>query len=176
MMLEYFKTAILPLKNKLFRYAYSILGDDDTAKDVVQETLLKAWEKRTDFHQIKSPEAWCMTLTKNFALDKFRSKHHKTVGLVYDFDKETKEQTPYEIAENTNTMETIDEIVNSLPAKQREVFQLRNIEEYSYAEICEITGYNINDVKVNIFRARKAIRTVLLKLDTHGLEKSSRAS
>lgn len=176
MMLEYFKSEVLPLKNKLFRFAFSILKDDDMAKDVVQETMLKTWEKRMEFNRIINMEAWCMTLTRNYALDKLRSKHYKTMGFEGNFDREINERSPYQMTEMSNTMEAIDEIVDNLPLKQRESFQLRDIEGYSYQEISEITGYNINDVKVNIFRARKTIKSILLKLDTHGLEKSRSAS
>ncbi|MCK5209209.1 MAG: sigma-70 family RNA polymerase sigma factor [Cyclobacteriaceae bacterium] len=176
MMLETFKSEVLPLKNRLFRFAYSILGDHDLSKDVVQETMLKVWEKRNDLQIIQNLEAWCMTLTRNFALDKMRSKHHKTMALIENFDKENNEQSPYKMAELGNTMEVIDKIVGNLPLKQNETFQLRDIEGFSYQEISEITGYNINDVKVNIFRARKTIRTNLLKLNSYGLEKSKNAS
>ncbi|MCK5467145.1 MAG: RNA polymerase sigma factor, partial [Cyclobacteriaceae bacterium] len=62
MMLETFKSEVLPLKNRLFRFAYSILGDHDLSKDVVQETMLKVWEKRNDLLTIQNLEAWCMTL------------------------------------------------------------------------------------------------------------------
>ncbi len=72
MMLEAFKTKVLPLKNKLFRYANSILNDYDLSKDVVQETMIKTWEKRDDFHKIKNWGAWCMKVTRNYALDKKR--------------------------------------------------------------------------------------------------------
>ena len=176
MMLEYFKAEVLPLKNKLFRFALSILGDEDMAKDIVQETMIKTWEKRMELNQIKNLEAWCMTMTRNFALDKLRSKHHKTMGLESSFDQEIIERSPYQLTEMNNTMEAIDEIVHSLPLKQKESFQLRDVEGFSYQEISEITGYNLNDVKVNIFRARKTIKAILLKLNTHGLEKSRSAS
>lgn len=176
MMLESFKSEVLPLKNKLFRFAYSILRDDDLSKDVVQETMLKVWEKRTNLRTIHSLEAWCITLTRNFALDKLRSKHHNTVDLYEGFDREHDEKSPYQLAELGNTMEVIDRIVDKLPLKQKETFQLRDIEGFSYQEISEITGYNINDVKVSIFRARKIIRANLLKLNSHGLEKSRSAS
>ena len=176
MMLEYFKSEVLPLKNKLYRFANSIVGDDDLAKDIVQETMLKTWEKRAELKQINNIEAWCMTLTRNFALDKLRSKHHKTMGINGQFDLEINGQSPYQIAEMGNMIDVIDEIVNSLPMKQKEAFQLRDVEGYAYQEICDITGHNINDVKVNIFRARKTIRTILLKLHTHGLEKSRSTS
>lgn len=176
MMLEYFKSTILPLKNKLFRFAYSILEDQDLSKDVVQETMIKAWEKRSEFNRIVNIEAWCMTLTRNYALDKLRSKHHKTISLNIDYDQEYPEPSPYLQAELGNTMEVIDAIISKMPLKQKETFHLRDIDGLSYQEIAKITGYNINDVKVSIFRARKKIKISLLKMQTHGLEKSRSAS
>jgi len=172
MMLEAFKSNVLPLKNKLFRFANSILGDFDLSKDVVQETMIKAWEKRSEWNSIQNIEAWCMTLTRNYALDKLRSKHYKTMALNTDYDQEYDEPSPYVLVELGNTMDVIDVIIGKLPLKQKETFQLRDVEGLSYQEITEITGYTINDVKVNIFRARKAIKTSILKLQTHGLEKS----
>jgi RNA polymerase sigma factor (sigma-70 family) len=176
MMLETFKSEVLPLKNKLFRFAHSILRDDDLSKDVVQETMIKVWEKRSDLNRIQSVEAWCMTMTRNFALDKLRSKHHKTIDLKEGLNQEYDEKSPYQLTELGNTMQVIEKIVSDLPLKQQETFQLRDIEGFSYQEISEITGYNINDVKVNIFRARKVIRINLLKMHTHGLEKSRSTS
>lgn len=176
MMLEYFKSEILPLKNKLFRFAFSILEDYDLSKDVVQETLIKVWEKREELDLIKNLEAWCMTITRNYALDKLRSKHHQAISVKFDYEQEYDGPSPYLLAEMGNTMQVIDSIISRLPIKQKESFQLRDIEGLSYQEISEVTGYNINDVKVNIFRARKAIRTSLLKLQNHGFEKSRSTS
>ena len=176
MMLETFKKEVLPLKNKLYRYALSILGDHDLSMDVVQETMLKVWEKQSDFKEIRNPEAWCMTLTRNFALDKFRSKIHSTLELKSEHDRENTEKSPYQQIESGNLMELIDRIVAMLPQKHRETFQLRDIEGYSYQEISEISGYSVPDVKVSIFRARKEIRSQLLKLQTYELEKSRSTS
>jgi RNA polymerase sigma-70 factor (ECF subfamily) len=176
MMLETFKKEVLPLKNKLFRFANSILGDHDLSMDVVQETMLKVWEKRNDFMEIRNPEAWCMTLTRNFALDKIRSKYYKTLELKAQHDQEYDEQSPYQKTESEDTMKLIERIVEALPQKQRETFHMRDVEGYSYHEISEISGYSIPDVKVNIFRARKEIRAKLIKLKTHELDKSRSAS
>jgi RNA polymerase sigma-70 factor (ECF subfamily) len=172
MMLETFKSEVLPLKNKLYRFAYNILGDYDMSMDVVQETMLKVWEKKDHYREIKNPEAWCMTLTRNFALDKFRSKYHKTIELTSDYNGQHEEQSPYQKLESGDMMEMIERLVARLPAKQKETFHMRDVEGYSYKEISEVTGYSIPDVKVNIFRARKAIRAQLLKIQTHELEKS----
>lgn len=176
MMLETFKKEVLPLKNKLYRYAYSILGDRDLSMDVVQETMMKVWEKRDSFHTVKNPEAWCMTLTRNFALDKFRSKHHRTVELDVKYDKEYGDISPYQKAERDNLMVLIDSIVSRLPQKQRETFYLRDVEGYSYEEISNILHYSISDVKVCIFRAMKEIKAQLTKLQNYELEKSRSTS
>ena len=176
MMLESFKLHVLPLKNKLFRFAYSMVEDHDLAKEVVQETMIKAWEKRDEMDLVKNMEAWCMTVTRHYALDKLRSKHHKTLPINQDVEYVYNEQSPYQLTEMGNTMEAIDKIVRQLPPKQKEAFHLRDIEGYSYQEITEITGFGLNDVKINIFRARKTIKSSLLKLNTHGLEKSRNAS
>lgn len=172
MMLEIFTDSVLPLKNKLYRFAFSILDDHDLSMDVVQETMLKVWEKKEMFNEIRNIEAWCMTLTRNFALDKFRSKYHKTVELNPEYDQEIGELSPYQKTESDNLMEIINAIVLNLPKKQKETFHLRDVEGYSYEEISKICSYSISDVKVSIFRARKEIRAQLVKIQTHGLEQS----
>ncbi|HCW09182.1 MAG TPA: RNA polymerase sigma factor, partial [Cytophagales bacterium] len=62
-----------------------------------------------------------------------------------------------------------DELMTSLPDKQRQVMHLRDIEGYSYNEISEILELDMNQVKVNLFRARNAVREKLLKLNAYGL-------
>jgi RNA polymerase sigma-70 factor (ECF subfamily) len=176
MTLETFKMEVLPLKNKLYRFAFSILGDHDLSMDVVQETMLKVWEKHANFEEVRNTEAWCMTLTRNFALDKFRSKYHKTLTLNTEYDQEYGGQSPYQKAESGNFMELIESLIVKLPPKQKETFHMRDVEGYSYQEISEISGYSIPDVKVSIFRARKQIRSQLLKLQTHELKKSRSTS
>ena len=70
MHLEYFKNEIFPLKDKLFRYAYSLLKDRAEAEDVVQEVFMRLWQKRDELINIKNIEAWNMTMTRNLTLDR----------------------------------------------------------------------------------------------------------
>jgi RNA polymerase sigma-70 factor (ECF subfamily) len=164
MTLKYFTSVVLPLKDKLFRYAKSILNQEDLAKDVVQETLLKVWEKREEADTIHNMEAWCMTLARNFALSKFRLKDNQHSKLEFGADIAEPSYNPYQAMEKEDTMEKIDQIVSRLPFKFKEIFQLRDIEGYRYDEISEITGYALSDVKVSLFRARKIIRENLKKI------------
>ena len=71
---EEFKTRLLPVKNKLFRFALSLLQNRQEAEDSVQEVYIKMWKMRNDLGKYKSTEALMMTITRNHCLDKLKSK------------------------------------------------------------------------------------------------------
>lgn len=64
MILEDFENRVLPAKNKLFRFAFRLLGSSEEAKDVVQEVLIKVWNGKENLAAIQNIEAWCMRITK----------------------------------------------------------------------------------------------------------------
>jgi len=172
MSLEAFTTRVLPVKDKLFRYAYRLLKSEVEAQDVVQETMIRVWNKRDEMHTYLNMEAWCMRITRNLSLDKLKSKHKRTQVFPDGFDVSSNGQSPYSTTETDDTMLAIHQFIEQLPQKQREVIQLRDIEGFSYKEIAEILGIEANSVKVNLFRARKAVRENLLMINAYGLEKS----
>jgi len=77
--------------------------------------------------------------------------------------------SPHEKTEIHESMKRIDEMMATLPDKQRQVMHLRDIEGYSYNEICDVLEIDMNQVKVNLFRARNAVREKLIKLNAYGL-------
>ena len=164
MTIESFTSGVLPLRDKLYRYAKRIVGDPDQAKDIVQETMLKVWEKKKEASKIQNLEAWCMTVTRNNALARFRLKEYHNAQLEVADGFKDNARTPFEILESNEVSQQFDSIVGQLPPKIKEVFQLREVECFSYKEISDITGYEISDVKVCIFRARKLIKEKLLKI------------
>lgn len=169
MNLKEFQTHIMPFKNKLFRFAMSIVGNAAEAEDVVQEVLIKMWQDRTKIKAINSVEAWGMKLTKNLSIDKLRSKHRRTDQLETSYHLSSRDAGPDKAAELKDTVTRVRKLVLQLPPKQRQVLQLRDIEGMSYDEISNITGLPLNQVKVNLFRARKQIRAKLLKTESYGL-------
>ena len=66
-------------------------------------------------------------------------------------------------------MERISQLIAGLPEKQRQIIHLRDVEGYSYNEICDIMEIDMNQVKVNLFRARNAVREKLMKINAYGL-------
>ena len=169
MSLESFKTRVLPIKDKLFRYALRILKNEDEAKDVVQETFIKVWNKRDEMDTLENMEAWCVRVARNLALDKLKSKHSNSVDIDNAYDLQSNSQSPYSSTEQSDTMQSIHHYINQLPDMQKQVIQLRDIDGFSYQEISDILKQNLNTVKVNLFRARKQVREQLIQVNAYGL-------
>jgi len=168
--IQAFETKVLPSKNKLFRFALRLLGNEDEAQDVVQEVLIKVWNGRESMHQINNWEAWCMRLTKNLSLDRLRAQQRKaTDSLVVGMEVRQDGLSPYEKTELTESMQQVSKLMASLPEKQRQVMHLRDVEGYSYNEICEILELDMSQVKISLFRARNSVREKLVKINAYGL-------
>lgn len=174
---EQYKIEILPLKNKLYRFALNIVRDEDLAKDIVQECMIKAWEKRDEMHLIHNKEAWCMQVTKNKALDKLRSKHVKRTDLFeVELDTRKERDNPYVVMERNDVLARIKGLIADLPQRQREVMQLRDIEGFSYKEVADTLEIDINLVKTNLFRARRKLKESLTNENAYGIENRETAS
>ena len=121
-------------------------------------------------HQINNWEAWCMRLTKNLSLDRLRAQQHKpTDSMNVGFEVKQDGLSPLEKTELTESMEQISKLIASLPEKQRQVIHLRDVEGYSYNEICEILELDMSQVKISLFRARNSVREKLVKINAYGL-------
>jgi RNA polymerase sigma factor (sigma-70 family) len=170
MTIEAFQNRVLPSKNKLFRFALKFLGNEEDAKDVVQEVFIRVWNGREQMNEVQNWEAWCMRITRNLSLDKIRSVTRKqTQPIEETFDIHQDALTPYESTEIDESMQRVRMIISTLPEKQRQVIHLRDVEGYSYNEISDILEMDMNQVKVNLFRARNAVREQLTKINAYGL-------
>jgi RNA polymerase sigma factor (sigma-70 family) len=173
MNLEAFQNRVLPVKNKLFRFANRFLNNEEEAKDVVQEVFIRVWNGREQMDEVQNWEAWCMRITRNLSLDRIRSMTRKqTQPIESTFDVHHDALTPHESTEARESMQRITQLIAGLPEKQRQIIHLRDVEGYSYNEICDILELDMNQVKVNLFRARNAVREKLTKINDYGLQKN----
>ncbi|NEN25752.1 RNA polymerase sigma factor [Cryomorpha ignava] len=167
---EEFTRTILVHKNKMYRFALSIMGNEHEAKDVVQDVMLKLWETRMELEDKLNLEAWCITLTRNKSLDKIKRMGRKLKSNLDDVGMKLVSDNPlpdtYTI--QNDTMNNVSEALLKLPEQQKAVFQLRDVEGYSYLEICEALNMEMSKVKVYIFRARKSIKESLEKINSYG--------
>ena len=140
-----FRNDILPLKDKLFRLALRITLDRAEAEDVVQDTMIRVWNKRDEWSQFESVEAYCL------------------------IEEEPDANSPYDQMIHDERMNIINRLVNELPEKQRLIMQLRDIEGESYKKIATLLNLTEEQVKVNLFRARQKVKQRYLEIDEYGL-------
>ena len=167
-----FRNDILPLKNELYRLALRITLNPAEAEDVVQETMIKIWNRRDQWDEIESIEAFSLTICRNLAVDKMSKIEGQNQSLdevANDAPDRSYSSNPEEQAMQQDRIELIRRLIGQLPEKQRSAMQLRDFEGKSYKEIAAIMGISEEQVKVNIFRARQAIRQKYLETEKYGL-------
>ena len=166
-----FRNDILPLKNELFRLALRITLNRAEAEDVVQETMIKVWNRRERWDEIESIEAFCLTICRNISLDKMKKAENQNQSLEEEYDAPDKSyaSNPEEQAELRDRVQLIRRLINNLPEKQRSVMQLRDFEGKSYKEIAQILEVSEEQVKINIFRARQTIKQKFIETEKYGL-------
>jgi len=162
---ERFKAEILPIRDKLFHIAQRILVEEQEAEDAVQEVLLKLWHTRDSLDRYDSPAAFATTVTKNHCLDRLKVKNRQD-SLDESYYARAGTDNPYLQLERRNTEEVLQKIIENLPPLQQAIIRMKDMEEYEVDEIAEITGTNVEAVRVNLSRARKKVREEYLKWTT----------
>ncbi|SHG23779.1 RNA polymerase sigma factor [Flagellimonas flava] len=163
-----FLSVVMPFKDKLYRLAKRLLVSREEAEDATQEILLKLWAKNESMAEYKNVEAFAMTMTKNFCLDRLKSKQASNLKLVHSNyqDESTSLQKQLEAEDSIGWMERIME---ELPEQQKMVLQLRDVEQYDFDEICALMEMKPTAVRVALSRARKTVRQELIKKHSYGI-------
>ena len=147
-----FRNDILPLKDKLYRLALRITFDSAEAEDIVQDTMIRVWNKRDEWTQFDSIEA------RNLAIDRSQKLESQNVELTPETQEMPDTLTPDRAYEQDEQLRLVHHLINELPEKQRTIVQLRDIEGKSYKEIADVLQLTEEQVKVNLFRARQRIK------------------
>ena len=156
-----FKQRFLPLNARLYKAAYLLLGNEDDAKDLVQDAYLKLWDKRDSLNNIYNDQGYCMRVVRNMCLDRLRT-------VTPDILDKPPEELPILSEDDTSsgierneTARLIKQCIARLPAQQQKVIRLRELGECTMQEIMEATGLSAENVRVLLSRARKALRNQL---------------
>jgi len=162
-----FRNDILPLKEKLYRLALRITLNPAEAEDVVQETMIKVWNRRDSWETIDNMETFCLTVCRNLALDKTRHMGNQTLSLEGEMEPSDSSHhaNPEEQAIQRDRIRLVRQLIDQLPEKQRSCMQLRDIEGKSYKDIATVLDITEEQVKINIFRARQTIKEQFKKAD-----------
>jgi RNA polymerase sigma-70 factor (ECF subfamily) len=144
-----------------FSVAFRMLGDEDKARDVVQETMVTIWQKLGKIKTAEVYKTWMYRIVVNKCYDEMRKRKRnpeivaddQTWGLLSNKISEA----PSEGLENRETANIIRILTDKLSTKQKAVFVLSDLEGMSNDEISEITGISKTAVKANLYHARKSI-------------------
>lgn len=153
----------------LYSHVARLLGPGADAEDVVQDAFLSAWRSLAAF-QGTSFRAWLFRIATNRAIDVIRSRRRRgELPLEPEDDGEPQWAEPAApgtdlaaIAGDREAMSVVETALASLPAEQRAVVLLRDVEGFDYDEIARITASELGTVKSRIHRGRVAIRNALV--------------
>lgn len=137
--------------------AYLWVKDKEVANDVLQQVFEKAWTKRNELQSMDNPTGWIVRTLKNESMQHFRRL--KKIVPITDLD--VAEDTAEGDEPISEKLKLVMGFIAMLPEKQREIFQLREVEGLTYEEISDYLEINLDQVKVNLHRARQTLRNYL---------------
>jgi RNA polymerase sigma-70 factor (ECF subfamily) len=144
-----------------YSVAFRILGNEDQAKDVVQETMITIWQKLKKIKSAEVYKTWIYRIVVNKCYDHMRKRKRNPEFVT---DEQTWELISNRISvepsvtlENSEISKIIGILTEKLSPRQKAVFVLSDLEGMSNDEISEITGINKSAVKANLYHARKSI-------------------
>lgn len=160
---------VLPFKDKLYRLAKRLLVSKEEAEDATQEILMKLWSKNNMMENYNNVESYAMMMTKNFCLDRLKSKQAGNLKLVHSNYRDDNVSLQNQV-EVSDSLSWIERIMQELPEQQKMVLQLRDVEQYEFEEIAELLDMTATAVRVALSRARKTVREKLVQKHNYGIK------
>lgn len=168
-----FEYLVVDNQDKVYSLALKITKNPDDALDAAQEVFLKAYTYLASFRGDSRFSVWLYRLTYNQCLDLVRARKRKPVVSISaqnededDMDFADDRPTPHQLAESRELRLAIAKAVDALPEEQRQVFVLREFNDYDYSAISEELDINIGTVKSRLARARKKVAAELISSGT----------
>ncbi len=166
---EAFNEIVLRYKDKLINFLFRYTGSREEAEDLAQDTFLKLYKSKHLYKEIAKFSTCFYTIAINIAKTNLRKKKNYSSISISDFDPEGEKDfdlkadvlSPEETAQAGIENEFIQQAINSLDDKFKEVIILRDIQEMVYEEIAEIMKLPLGTVKSRINRGREKLKELL---------------
>ena len=156
---EIFKNTVFVLRDEMYRFAKRFVMSSDEAEDVVQDLMIKFWQKKEELGTFGNLKSYALKSVKNECLN--RLKHHDVKLGFADLQLHRSELYNMDV---NNLKEHIIGFINQLPEKQKMVIHLKDVEEYDVSEISEMLEMEENAVRVNLMRARQKVKEQISQL------------
>jgi RNA polymerase sigma-70 factor (ECF subfamily) len=164
-----FEELVRRYQRPIASYVYRMVGDYDAALDLTQEVFIKVYNSLARYRSEFKFSTWIYKIAHNAAIDHLRRHSVRDQILTAGVDGtrseiaiESRRLTPEQESEREERRSEIESVVQSLPAAYRELIVLRHSHDLSYDEIAEVTGLPLGTVKNRLFRAREAMRDLLV--------------
>ncbi|WPR74430.1 RNA polymerase sigma factor [Algoriphagus sp. NG3] len=161
-MKSFFEAHIWPQRGRLYRLGYLWVRDRALSEDLLQNVFEKTFEREEELQNHPNLSGWLVRSLKNEVLMHFRQS--KKLESLEGLEELKVEESTSE--ETTDSVRQVMNLVKNLPLRQQEIFHLREVEGLSYEEIAEHLDISLEQVKVNLHRARKSIRERMLNQNT----------
>lgn len=161
--IQEFQGKLLSIQHKLLNYGYMLTANSDDAKDLLQETTLKALENRQKFMENTNFNAWVFTIMRNIFINNYRKQLHcrtiidQTEDLYHlSLPQESGIETP----DGACAIHEITHVINQFPDEYRTPFSMY-VSGYKYYEIADKLDLPLGTVKSRIFFIRKRLQEIL---------------
>ena len=156
---ETFKNTVFILKDEMYRFAKRFVMSSDEAEDVVQDLMMKFWQKKDELEQFGNFKSYALKSVRNECLN--RLKHHDVKLGFADLQLHRSELYSMEV---DNHKKHIIGFINQIKKKKKMVIHLKDVEEYEVSEISEMLEMEENAVRVNLMRARQKVKEQISQL------------
>lgn len=169
-----FERSALPHLDALYTSALRLVHNSDDAKDLLQETVLRAYRSFHQFSPGTNCRAWLLTILYNIFRTAYRRGGREQVAnSTEEFDQAIEElssaagnrrDNPEEVVASRTVARLIERGLATLPNEFREALLLVDLQELNYQEVAEVLGIPLGTVKSRVSRGRALLRTALEKL------------
>jgi len=157
MELKDYNTCVREWSDAVFRFACKCTGNEEDARDVVQNSFEVLWQKRGDVIPAKA-KAFLFQVAYRQAIDMYRKQKRMS------YKEEVNDERVTTIV-NTDLKKVLDRALSGLDEQARALVLLKDYEGYNYEEIAQITGLSGTQVKVYLHRARKTLKDYLVSVE-----------
>ena len=163
---ETFRSIFAQHHRFVFRFLYGMVGEHDLAEDLTQETFMRAYRSMNTLRGESKLSTWLCGIAKNVALNTLRERHREFPAIEINDQSVTKisegEGTaPDDYLLNKELRNVIHNALERLDSDKRMVFVLKLLQQRSYDEIAEITGFSIPKLKTDLHRAKAEMRSLI---------------
>ena len=157
-------------KDRLLNFVFQFLGDIEQAEDVVQDTMLRLYEKKHYYKEIAKFSTWIYTIARNLANTELRKRKRRKTTYLSQLSKDRQFEIPAiqddvdQSLQNEFINDRIQSAISNLPEHFKVVIILRDIQELSYEDISNIVEVPLGTIKSRINRARIQLQAELSDL------------